>query len=120
MQVKVLQNAPAILSTFIKLPFVIKIFVLSIFEWSLKTGFTVISSLYKFLMSTTKFGNDICSSLLKCYGQITANKIVPCQTAQGFACILQQNLYRQIGWINKDPQLEASIQNFRNSALVKD
>ena len=42
---KVLQNAPrehsAILSTFIKLPFVIKTFVLSIFEWPLKTGFTV-------------------------------------------------------------------------------
>ena len=31
----------AILSTFIKQPFVIKIFVLSIFEWRLKTGFTV-------------------------------------------------------------------------------
>ena len=31
----------AILSTFIKLPFVIKIFVLSIFEWPLKTGFSV-------------------------------------------------------------------------------
>ena len=31
----------AILLTFIKLPFVIKIFVLSIFEWQLKTGFTV-------------------------------------------------------------------------------
>ena len=31
----------AILSTFIKLPFVIKIFVLSISEWPLKTGFTV-------------------------------------------------------------------------------
>ena len=31
----------AILSTFIKLPFAIKIFVLSIFEWLLKTGFTV-------------------------------------------------------------------------------
>ena len=31
----------AILSTFIKLPFVIKFFVLSIFEWPLKTGFTV-------------------------------------------------------------------------------
>ena len=30
----------AILSTFIKLPFVMKIFVLSIFEWPLKTGFT--------------------------------------------------------------------------------
>ena len=32
----------AILSTFIKLPFVIMIFVLSIFEWPLKTGFTVL------------------------------------------------------------------------------
>ena len=31
----------AILSTFMKLPFVIKVFVLSIFEWPLKTGFTV-------------------------------------------------------------------------------
>ena len=31
----------AILLTFIKLPFVIKIFVLSSFEWRLKTGFTV-------------------------------------------------------------------------------
>ena len=44
-----MQNAPlqgehsAILSTFIKLPFVIKIFVLSICEWPLKTGFTVIN-----------------------------------------------------------------------------
>ena len=42
---KVLLNAPrehsAILSTFIKLPFVLKAFVLSIFEQSLKTGFTV-------------------------------------------------------------------------------
>ena len=32
----------AILLTFIKLPFVIKIFVLSIFEWSFYTGFTVV------------------------------------------------------------------------------
>ena len=32
----------AIFSTFIKLPFVINIFVLSIFEWPLKTGFTEI------------------------------------------------------------------------------
>ena len=31
----------AILLTFIKQPFVNKIFVLSIFEWPLKTGFTV-------------------------------------------------------------------------------
>ena len=33
----------AILLTFIKLPFVIKIFVLFIFEWLLKTGFTVLT-----------------------------------------------------------------------------
>ena len=33
----------AILLTFIKLPFVIKIFVLSIFEWPFYTGFTVFS-----------------------------------------------------------------------------
>ena len=32
----------AILSTFIKLSFVIKIFVLSSFEWLFKTGFTLI------------------------------------------------------------------------------
>ena len=35
-----MQNASAILLTFIKLPFVIKIFVLSIFEWPFYTGFT--------------------------------------------------------------------------------
>ena len=34
----------AILWTFIKLPFVIKSFVLSVFEWPLKTGFTVLST----------------------------------------------------------------------------
>ena len=48
MQVKVLQNAPrehsAILLTFIKLPFIIKTFLLPIFEWPLKTGFTVVKS----------------------------------------------------------------------------
>ena len=32
----------AIFLTFIKLPFVIKTFVLSIFEWAFYTGFTVI------------------------------------------------------------------------------
>ena len=35
------QNHSAIHLTFIKLPFVIKIFVLSIFEWMFYTGFTV-------------------------------------------------------------------------------
>ena len=35
----------AILSTFIELPFVNRIFVLSIFEWPLKTGFTIINKM---------------------------------------------------------------------------
>ena len=41
----------AILSTISKLPFVIKIFVLSIFEWPLKTGFTVFISQHQNNMS---------------------------------------------------------------------
>ena len=41
MQVKSIAEHSAILSTFIKLRFVIKIFVLSIFEWLFYTGFSV-------------------------------------------------------------------------------
>ena len=40
----------AMLSTFIKLPFVIKIFVSSFFEMSLKTGFTVLTTYMYFLL----------------------------------------------------------------------
>ena len=39
----------AILSTFIKLPFVFKAFILSIFEWLLKTCFTLVQPHSKFL-----------------------------------------------------------------------
>ena len=38
------------LPTFVKLPFVIKIFVLSIFEWPFYTGFTVLYRLYETLV----------------------------------------------------------------------
>ena len=44
MQVKSIAECSVILSTFIKLPFVIKIFVLSIFERPLKTVFTVVNT----------------------------------------------------------------------------
>ena len=43
----------AILSTFIKLPFVIKIFVLSISEWPLYTGFTVVNQYFLLLSLKT-------------------------------------------------------------------
>ena len=48
------------LSTCIKLPFVIKVFVLSIFEWPLQTGFTVslfITFLYNVLQDTDQLDN---------------------------------------------------------------
>ena len=44
----------AILLTCIKLPFVIKIFVLSIFEWQLKTGFTVFANIIDYCNSRGK------------------------------------------------------------------
>ena len=44
MQIKsIAECISAILSTFIKLPFAIKIFVLTIFEWPFYTGFTAYS-----------------------------------------------------------------------------
>ena len=46
----------AILSTFIKLPFVIKIFVLSIFEWLLKRGFTVLFFCHLLIFMTQNRG----------------------------------------------------------------
>ena len=45
---KMLQGAFCNTSTFIKLPFVFKTFVLSIFEWPLKTGFTVYTKISMF------------------------------------------------------------------------
>ena len=44
----------AILSAFSKLPFVIKIFVLSIFEWPFYTGFTVYPYSYFVYFITAK------------------------------------------------------------------
>ena len=58
MQVKVLQNAlrehSAMLSTFIKLPFVLKTIFLYIFEWPLKTGFTVVFHQFHFQATTAR------------------------------------------------------------------
>ena len=43
MQFKSIAEHSAIISTFIKLPVVFKTFVLSIFGWPLKAGFTVVT-----------------------------------------------------------------------------
>ena len=66
----------AILTTFIKLPFVFKTLVLSIYEWPLKTGFTVLVNIEsatiikvcnnnKFLMLQPEFVKSCPKSLLK-------------------------------------------------------
>ena len=47
----------AILLTFIKLPFVTKIFVLSIFEWRFYTGFTVVTCTILLYMASY---SDVC------------------------------------------------------------
>ena len=53
MQVKSIAECSTILSTFIKLPFVIKIFVLSIFEWPFYTGLLF----YPFIEGVKDTGN---------------------------------------------------------------
>ena len=63
MQVKSIAEGEysAILSTFITVPFAIKIFILSIFEWPFYTGFTVLLS----RVSSWRY-----TSPRKCYGNI--------------------------------------------------
>ena len=60
MQVKSIAKCPkgnsAILSTFIKLPFVIKIFVLSIFEWPFHKGLTVYNTKLLYISILGKVG----------------------------------------------------------------
>ena len=56
---RMLLEHSAILLTFIKLPFVLKTFVLSIFEWPLKTGFTVVTDWYQNGVSSVKLKNNI-------------------------------------------------------------
>ena len=76
---KILQNAPrehsAILSTFIKLQFVFTTFVLSNFEWPLKTGFTVIISfnavITNMMVSLTDFFCQVWSESLPCAQWVT-------------------------------------------------
>ena len=61
----------AILLTFIKLPFAINTFVLSIFEWSLKTGFiVVIRGVSKFLSSIILRKTLLCGGNCKHFNNI--------------------------------------------------
>ena len=57
----------AILSTFIKLPFITKIFVLSIFEWPLKTGFTVVLNVCSSLVIILLRKRELVHFLQQCF-----------------------------------------------------
>ena len=71
----------AILLTCIKVPFVIKIFVLSIFEWPFYTGFTVTSVLLYKNLERTIFEDVVCYKVA-CY--IMCNE---CLTNQSFVTL---------------------------------
>ena len=80
---KVLQNAPrehsAILPIFIKLPFVVKTFVLSSFEWPLRTGFTVRKSIVLSMPAQLSSGARCLSFSLN----LLRNPCVGCATREG-------------------------------------
>ena len=67
----------AILLTFIKLPFVIKIFILSIFEWPFYTGFTVIYKPFSLLFTKTVICFLFCLCIVVAY---ITNNMDPDQT----------------------------------------
>ena len=69
----------AILSTFIKLPVVIKIFVLSIFEWPLKTGFTV----YGYCEVSNSY-TMVCPSVRTLTGCLIISRIGACVESDNF------------------------------------
>ena len=78
MQVKSIHSS--ILSTFIKLPFVIKVFVLSILGWPFYICFTVVSLMDKFIIySNKKDASDF-------YGTVSFDPIK----------MSQQNIYQNV------------------------
>ena len=63
----------AILLTLIKLPFVIKIFVLSIFEWPFYTGFTELAAMWILSSLSLPLGAMVCDC-----GFSWSNSLVNC------------------------------------------
>ena len=85
----------ATLSTFIKLPFAIKMFALSMFEWPLKAGFTVYpvyshTSMWVIRLNAVRIKKEIKNKKLKAPQQILTKHIFinPCPAETG--CVIFQ------------------------------
>ena len=97
MQVK--REHSAILSTFIKLPFVIKIFVLFIFEWPFYTGYTVHP--YFLVCQHGRIGVLVNGSFLEAFGHMRyvlkshmlayVNSVCPCDKSNFVLKVTQIN-----------------------------
>ena len=75
----------AIVSTFIKLPFVIKTFVLSIFEWPFYTGFTVYIYIYIYIYIYYKAGNVILDLIASVTSEGSHEPVHLCRLIRAFS-----------------------------------
>ena len=82
--------------TFIKLPFVIKIIILSIFEWSLKTGFTVITYFQCLTLSNKYKRGKLLAYQLLCQMMVRQPDVsMPAELLAQFYQVLHQGLTSQ-------------------------
>ena len=84
----------AVLSTFIKLPFFIKTFVLSIFKWPLKTSFTVLFNTYFYIQLPLQKYN-----MWGILGSLEVTSLVPGSCRLSGSMILQTTALAILLWI---------------------
>ena len=79
----------AILSTFIKLPFVFKIFVLSIFEWPFFTGFTVFTYNINYMpiLTINKIIKTLMYAIEEGHATINTSRETSFLLNEGFVCL---------------------------------
>ena len=103
----------AILSTFIKLPYVIKVFVSSNFEWSFYTGFTVLTHYHLVLFNNfgKQFGPR--SGPTKCRAILLG--LIRIQTLDTQMVFLEE-FFKTVDF-EKNQQTKKSLKNFPEAEL---
>ena len=89
----------AILTTFIKLPLVIKTFVLSIFEWPFYTGFTVQQYCMEMVMQTMEASSEILvlNAYMTCAcTKVQSGKILPYSYKQTRKLLMHLNVRQHL------------------------